>query len=383
MDGPVAEQSIVIDNGSLNMKAGYSGEDLPRNTFRCIVGHDNRPHHDEWFVSNHCDGKEEYLEMIRPISRGQIEDWDAMTRLWEYTFDHALEVRPDAADMPIVLTDNPLNAKANREQMAQIMFETFKAPAIYIANRAVLSLYASGRTRGLVVQAGAGVCHAVPVFEGYALPHAVMKLELGGFDLTNSINNILRARGHEFKGPTGLDIVRDIKAKHCCVPPASKSEAEVKYELPDGNVATLDTAELTAQAEALFRPEVMGEGHPAFSSPGLGVLAVDAINKCDADLQHDLYGAVVCAGGSSMLPGFCQRMQEEIAARAPAGTDVRVVPDLRPGQRRERGYNSQRENASWIGASMFATLPTFSQLKITKQEWEEQAGKSIIHNKCF
>ena len=69
MDGPVAEQSIVIDNGSLNMKAGYSGEDLPRNTFRCIVGHDNRPHHDEWFVSNHCDGKEEYLEMIRPISR--------------------------------------------------------------------------------------------------------------------------------------------------------------------------------------------------------------------------------------------------------------------------------------------------------------------------
>ena len=116
MDGPVAEQSIVIDNGSLNMKAGYSGEDLPRNTFRCIVGHDNRPHHDEWFVSNDCDGKEEYLEMIRPISRGQIEDWDAMTRLWEYTFDHALEVRPDAADMPIVLTDNPLNAKANREQ---------------------------------------------------------------------------------------------------------------------------------------------------------------------------------------------------------------------------------------------------------------------------
>ena len=71
MEGSVAEQSIVIDNGSLNIKAGYSGEDLPRCTFESVVGHDNRKHHDEWFVSSQTQGKEAYLDMKRAVVRGE------------------------------------------------------------------------------------------------------------------------------------------------------------------------------------------------------------------------------------------------------------------------------------------------------------------------
>jgi len=180
-----------------------------------------------------------------------------------------------------------------------------------------------------------------------------------------------------------MEVVRDIKGQHCYIPPLTREEADVAYELPDGKVINIDVETQTSCAEALFNPKVLGESHPAFASAGLGELAHQAISKCDVDLQRDLNSAVVLAGGSSMLPGFSARMYQEVASRAAPGAEPHIVPDLRPGQQRERGYNTQRKFASWIGGSIFASLPTFGQVKITKQEWEEQGGKSIIHNKCF
>lgn len=325
------------------------------------------------------------LDLQSPIQGGFISDWDAMEKLWEYTFNNELQVSPEANNMPVLLTDAPLNPKVNRERMAQIMFETFKVPGFYIATQAVLSLYASGRTRGIVVESGADVSHAVPIFEGYALPHAILRLDMGGADISHYLTTAFRQRNGHGASNLSQEIVKDIKEKLCYVAPISleaekqKPHSSKPYELPDGQVIGIDREARVIAPEALFQPSMLGPEHRACNSEGIAALTHSAISKCDLDLQQDLYGAVVLAGGTSMLPGFAERMHHELTARAPESTSMRIVPDL---QGRERGYNSQRKQAAWIGGSMFASLPTFSQIQITKQEWED-CHESIVHRKCF
>ena len=82
--------------------------------------------------------------------------------------------------------------------MLEIFFENFGAPTFYVAVQAILSLYATGRVTGCVIDSGDGVTHTVPVYEGYSLPHAVQRIDLAGRDITKYLATILREGG----GPT-------------------------------------------------------------------------------------------------------------------------------------------------------------------------------------
>jgi len=369
------EQAVVIDNGSGRIKAGFAGDDVPRHVFpafvgvpkydEVIVGLENKP----FLIGDEADAMRGVMTLHYPIEHGIVVNWDHMEKVWSHTFTELLRV--ESAAQPVILTEAPANPLENREKMVQLMFEKFHVPKVYIALQAVLSLYAAGRTTGLVVESGDGVTHTVPVYEGYALSHRIKRLDFAGRDLTEWMEKLLGERG-QFRGVTSAEREIAKKIKETVGYVALDFEAEMEkdvssieenYLLPDGNTITVGNERFRCP-EALFDPSMIG-----LEQLGIHQAVHDTIVGCDIDIRAALWGNIIISGGNTLFPGFADRLKAEVQEKAPGEITV------------ELEASDEREFNVWIGGSILSSMSTFQAMWITTAEFDE-FGAEIVHKKC-
>ena len=407
---------LVFDIGSGTCKVGFAGDHDPRAVFPAMIGRPRQPGvmvgmgQKDSYVGDEAQSKRGVLNLNYPIKHGIMTNWDDIEKLWHHTFYNELRVAPE--NHPVLITEPPLNPKANREKLAQIMFETFKVPKIMFAVTAVISLLGTGRTAGMVLESGECATYAVPVYAEHLMAHAILRLDFAGRDLTDWMVKLLSERGYSFvraddpnRVPLPLppprarflarirsdsdrctlvarvcvqttaadrEIVRDIKEKLAYVAldfdqemqTATQSSALQKsYELPDGQVIKIGHQRFRCP-EALFQPSFMGvKAHT--DSPGVHELIYNSIEKCDRECRKDLYENVVLSGGTTMYSGIADRMRKELTALAPASMKVKIIAP------------PEREHSVWIGGSIISSLSFSQQMWISKQQY--MSDRSIIH----
>ena len=298
----------------------------------------------------------------------------------------------------MLLTEPPLNPRRNRERMAELMFETFQAPALYLKVQAALALMASGRVTGCALDSGDGVSHAVPVYEGYVVEHAVQRLDLAGRDVTRFLRRLLTERGAQLQETSAeFEIVRGIKEATAFVAldfqqqlrptvssitggGASSGTAGVAgdvamYQLPDGQEVALGSERFRC-AEILFQPLLAGR-----EAAGLHECVNRAVKAADVDLRAELLGNVVLSGGTTLLRGLQQRLLKELrvltgcnngsytggCGGGPARVHVVAAPD--------------RQFQVWTGGSILASSDAMLDMWVTSEEYAE-CGVGVMHSKC-
>ncbi|CAH1379766.1 unnamed protein product [Tenebrio molitor] len=308
------------------------------------------------------------LAIKYPMEHGIVTDWNDMEKIWTYIYSKD-QLSIFSEEHPVLLTEAPLNPRPNREKAAEILFESFNVPALFISMQAVLSLYSTGRTTGVVLDAGDGVTHAVPIYEGFAMPHSIMRVDIAGRDVSRYLRLLLRKEGINFRTTAEFETVRTIKEKACYLANNPLKEESVdtehiNYTLPDGNVIQIGPARFRAP-EVLFRPDLIGE-----ECEGLHEVLVYSIQKSDLDLRKVLFKNIVLSGGSTLFKGFGDRLLSEIKKLSPKDVQIKISAP------QERLYST------WIGGSILASLDTFKKMVVSKREFDEE-GQRAVHRKTF
>jgi actin-related protein len=368
--------AIVIDNGSHKCRAGLANDDKPT-IVSSVVGFKNEnykesPIEGDIFIGDEALTKKNSLILKYPIENGLNSDWDTIEKLWNYIISNQLKVNSE--EHPVLFIENSINTKNNREKLTQLAFEKFKFPAICLASQAVLSLFSSGRSSGLVFDSGGGFSNVIPIYEGYSMNHVLQKSLINGNDATDYLIQLLKNNKSMPEIFNENDIVKDIKEKLCYVAldyekeisssNSSGSSLEKEYTLPDNRRIQIKDERFKCP-ELLFKPEL---NNLKILSKGIHEEINNTILKCDPMLQKMFYSNIIISNGNAQFLGLSKRLKNEITLLASSVSRINVI-------------NTQ-VNSAWSGGSILASSPTFDKMCITKADYEE-SGSIIVHRKCI
>jgi len=434
--------AIVLDLGSNTCKAGYAGEDAPKAVFPSVVGSieqtgmadavkvegdlessdakmnvkldsEKSKSKRKLYVGSQALGyRRDFMEVIPALKDGIVADWDVVDSIWDHAFRERLLIDPK--EHPILLAEPSSNSQQQRERAAELMFESHKVPALFLAKNAVLTSFASGRPTSLVVDCGGGSTTVAAVHDGYVLQKAVVSSPIGGEVLTDCLMRFLESKGilvkprysfkrkearpgefqivdldfpnttASYKRYSQMFIVNDFKEAVCRVPDTVFDESSysniptTSYELPDGQILEFG-ADRFKFPDLIFNPSLLQTlphmekldnlGH---SLRGLPQMVIESINKCDVDIRRELFSSILLAGGTASMQQMKERLEKDLMEEAPQAARVKVLAS---------GNAIERRFSVWIGGSILASLGSFQQMWFSKAEYEEH-GASYIQRKC-
>ncbi|XP_020551829.1 actin-related protein 3-like [Sesamum indicum] len=426
MDPATSRPAVVIDNGTGYTKMGFAGNMEPCFIVPTVVTANEssiaQPRtgtikSSNWLVQHNAGvmadldfsiGDEALSRskssgtsnLTYPIRHGQVDDWDAMERFWQQCIFNYLRCDPE--DHYFLLTESPMTAPESREYTGEIMFETFNVPGLYIAVQPVLAL-AAGYTAskcemtGVVVDAGDGATHVVPVAEGYVIGGSIKSIPIAGEDITLFVQQLLRERGELVPPEESIEVARKVKEIYCytcsdIVKEFNKHDKEpAKYvkqwtgtKPKTGAPYSCDIGyERFLGPELFFNPEIYSSD---FSTP-----LPDLIDKCiqsaPIDTRRALYQNVVLSGGSTMFKGFHKRLQRDLKKIVDArgfASEARLGGEFKakPVEVNVLSHPVQRY-AVWFGGSVLASTPEFFTACHTKAEYEERGASICRTNPVF
>ncbi|KAF9485376.1 actin-like protein Arp4p [Pholiota conissans] len=417
--------ALVIDIGSSSLRAGYAGDDSPRAIVSTDYGY--HPADTDVVMSDALEADKpkfrkiyigesgpsvwrEGMEVSNPIVDGLIQDFHPIKPL----IDHALNkvMRVNSSEHPILVTEPTWNTAANRERMAEIMFEEFDVPAFYIANTGVLNAFAAGKGSALVIDVGKTMASFTPVVDGFVLRKGLSYSALPKLVHAHARHYLIsptsQRRGidlipHQLiasKNPVDAGAAPSFTLRQDRLPGTTESwrlwaeNREVdewlqtvggvleqgwndqlvlqrptrQYEFPSGYSAFFGQERYRTGEEYFYHSPQLIASNPNLPKNMLGLIA-DALRACDPELRQVLTGNVVLTGGGSLLTGFADRIASEITRNFP---HAKIHA---PGNPIERRYGG------WLGGSILASLGTFHQLWISREEWQEH-GKAIVGQRC-
>lgn len=378
---------VICDNGSGFLKMGFAGENFPRFTIPSIAGRPllraNQKIGDvelkPLMLGDEANPLRSYLEITYPIREGIIENWDDMEALWAYTFHTKMGLPKDLSKHKILVTEAAMNPKKNRAAMAKMLFERFGFGHVMFEMQALLTLFAEGETTGLVFDAGDGVSHCIPVYDGFPLTDQVKRLNVAGRHITEYLIKLLLIRGYAFNSSADFETVREIKEDLCYVSYDLKKDRKLaqettvvdkEYRLPDGTLISVGRERFEAP-ECLFNPMLID-----VESPGIAELIYDSITESPIDCQRALVANVTLAGGTTMFPGLSSRVEKDLKEI--------YVRDKFDGDR--KGLNRlpiivhdppRRKHGVFLGASFIAqNTPEANWISIA--EYKEKGEKMFL-----
>ena len=368
--------NVVIDVGSGLVKAGFGGEDGPRSIFNSIVGTPKQVglmvgmELQERYVGDDAISKYEIMNFSYPIQRGEVTDWDKFENLMHYLLYSEMKVVPE--EVSILITESPRTSRENREKLTEILFETFNVKRLHIANSSMLGLFSYGKTSGLIVDSGFNITSTVPVYEGYPLSHASIRINIGGEDLSKNllsmIQNNLDETYIDIKGRILADDIKEKLGYLLLNPDDGDDVKDVTYELPDGKKIDL-SKELYKANEILFSPNEENEKEKGLLS--IKNMVIDSINKCDNEIKNDIKENICLTGGTTLLKNFPEKLKNELSESS-EGTNFNLSAE------------QERLFSTWIGGSIVSSLDNFQFMWVNKKEYTDN-GKNllVIDSKCF